>query len=73
MEPRNTDVPLSIQVIAGAGAILLVVGTVLLGLFRLNHGTWKGLSGAPVRVTTLGVGIMLGTSLLIAVRRHREP
>jgi drug/metabolite transporter (DMT)-like permease len=63
---------LSIQVVAGMGGLVLVVGVVMLGLSRLDHGTWGTLGDRPARVTVLGIAIVVGSAVLNALHRERR-
>ena len=69
---RSSEVPLAIQVISGIGGILLVVGIVLLGVSRLDNGTWGTFGEPPAQVTILGVVILAGAALSYAVRREGQ-
>jgi hypothetical protein len=62
-------VPLTVQIIAGVGGLLLVAGAAWLGITYLDEGTWGSLHGPAARTITLGVAMLLGAALVHAVHR----
>ena len=66
------EVPLAIQVISGVGGVVLAVGIVLLGVSRLDNGSWGTLGDLPAQVTILGVVMIAGAALSYAVHRQGQ-
>lgn len=67
-QASRDGVPTSVEIVSGLGGLFLVVGIVLLGMSRLERGTWGGWGGVPAGVAIVGVVILGGASLSWAVR-----